>query len=370
MSIYDFNRAALIDDKITNAFTQEHLEIHNKLCPIEAYPELLDLPVQAESIEYSHRQLLDRRTIKDGSAVDPRSQKGRAGEAILDEDMDRLQTSYHTHGAKLRNLAPCVFENEKGEHVYMTGSSRDEIYDRYNFEDIIVNVFKGVDGTTDMEQQSALSFMSTWLNPAVDAHVCATTHDIRLDISRATEKGWIEKSYDSILERILPQTERVNISYLKSTQLAAELFEASKKGTGAAEIRPMVSRDSKKWAETSKYIDVPGKVKYFFRSHDRDKQGTIDAVNYAHNNPNEEVRIVVFCGILTSGDPLTQWEKRCLKFHTSFHNILNTFQNVVFGGADIKLKNLKLYGVIPQLSEFQSLNKICLFKDDGSTYQK
>lgn len=370
MSVYDFNRVALIDENITNAFTQEHLETHKRLCPIESYPELLNLPVQASAIEYSETRLTDRRKIKDGSAVNPRSQKGRAGEAILDEDMDRLEASYHKHGAKLRNLAPCIFINDNGEEVYMTGSSRDEIYDRYNFTDIIVNVFTGVDGTTDMEQQSALSFMATWLNPAVDAHVCATTHDIRLDINRATENGWIEKTYDAILERILPQTERVNISYLKSTHLAIELLETSKKGTSAKEIRPMVSRDSKKWAEISKYVDVKDKVKYFFRSHDRDQQGTCDAVNYAHKNPKEEVRIVVFCGILTSGDPFEQWEKRSKKFHTSFNNILNTFQNVVFNGASIKLKNLKLYGVIPQLAEFQSLNKICLYKDDGTTYQK
>ena len=372
MSVYDFNRVALDHENITNAFTQEHLNTHNSLCPEASYPELLNLPVQAQAIQHTHRRLLDRRIIKDGSAVDPRSQKGRAGMAILDEDMDRLQESFHKHGAKLKNLAPCVFENDLGEFVYMTGSSRDEIYDRYNFTDIIVNVFTGVDGTTDMEQQSALSFMATWLNPAVDAHVCATTHDIRLDINRALDNGWTAKTFDAILERILPQTERVNISVSKASMLAAELFEASKKGTGAHEVKPMVSRDAKKWAEKCNYIDVKDKVKYFFRSHDREKQGTIDAIKYAHKHPKEEVRIVVFCGILTSGDPQQQWKNRSGKFHTSFYDIINTFQNVVFDGADIKIKNLKLYGVIPQLGEFQSVNKICLYKDDGTTgtYQK
>ena len=370
MSIYDFNRLALIDPTITNTFTQEHLDTHNQLCPIEAYPEFLNLPEQAAYIKYSHRMLLKRLKIKGGSAVNPRNQSGRVGGAVLDEEMDRLEKSYHDNGAKLRNLAPCVFINDAGVPVYMTGGSRDEIYDRYNFDEVIVNVFKAVNGATDTEQQSALSFMGTWLNPAVDQHVCASTHDIRLDINRAIENKWIEKTYEAIFERIKPQTERVNISERKATHLAAELYEASKKGTGADEVKPMVSRDSKKWADENKYIDVPGKVKYFFRSHDRDQQGTCDAVKYAHNNPKEEVRIVVFCGILTSGDPYAQWEKRNLKFFNSFNTIMDTFQNVVFGGAAIQLKNLRLYGVIPQLAQFQSLNKICLYKDDGTTYQK
>tara|TARA_R110002096_G_scaffold360627_1_gene553613 strand:+ start:162 stop:1286 length:1125 start_codon:yes stop_codon:yes gene_type:complete len=361
-SIYDFNRGALLDKKITNAFTQKHIDTHNRLCPEDAFPEIYEsLP---KGIKFIGRQLKRLDTIKNDLNINPRTQGARVGGGVTAADEVALLTSFKNKGAKLRNLAPFIFEDDNGNSRYVTGHSRETVYKSYNFTHIIVNVFKRVKGATDSELQDNLEEMGIFLNDAPDACTPADSHDIRHHVQTAVNNGRIHRTYDDILERIKPLARRVGLSDRKATYLAADILNLTAPGIKST-ILPMLSRDASAWCIEHKYKDINGKIKYFIRSHDRDQQGICDAIKYAYDNPKEEVRIVVFCGILTS-DPIEQFKKRSLKFFNSFQTIVNTFQSVVFGGAEIQLKNLTLYGVCPQIGSEHNLTTMCLYKLDGT----
>jgi hypothetical protein len=88
------------------------------------------------------------------------------------------------------------------------------------------------------------------------------------------------------------------------------------------------------------------------------------------SNYNEEVRLVIHGGIL-GGNPGSTWENRVTKFWYKKNEILNDFQQVIFGGKTKDIQNFVLYGAIPQVESMHDLNKLVLFNQrNGSLYQK
>ena len=368
MHIYDFNRNALIDEKITNAFTEEHLEAHKRLCPMESYPEYTnELPF--DSIEFLDTDIVSREHITNDSEIDPRTQKARAGGSIDESDMKLLSSSFHTKGVKLNNLAPMVFKYGENKYKYITGHSRDFVYDTYNFSNAIVNIFQAKEGSTDTELRNDLSAMGLFTNPKVDPQVETSMEDMILELTTAIQQNWIDgKNFNQVRKRARLFGERINLSSTKIDQCASTAINQCETNP-FDKVYPMLSSDAEKWLVDHNFIDVKDKIKYFSKSYDFSSKATVDCIKYAHANPKEEVRIIVHCGVVWTDE---QWEDRVKKFYNEYHAILNAFQNVIFNGCKQKPQNIKLYGAIPQVGSISDHNKLCFYKTDGTgeTYQK
>ena len=365
---YQFNRAALIDDDVTNALTEDHLRTHNILCPQESFPELFgeDFPL-ADILVHKGRELVKRSNIENDAEMNPRTQNARAGGSVTDSEYKQLKTNYHNSGVKLNLQQPFVFRTATGRTKYITGHTRDQVYGEYSFTDIIVNVYEAAEGVTDTQLQDALSQFGVLTNPKQDPSVPADMDDITLEIERALKQKWIT-TLDEAMARALTYLPTSGLSKNKLESCAMTAYN-SQQTNPMDKKTPMWNSDAEKWLEDHNFVDIKGKIKYFPKSYDFSSKAVVDCVRYAAKNPKEDVRIVVHAGVVNTED---QYTNRIEKFYTEYHGILDAFQKVIFDGADQVPSNIKLYGAIPQIGSLHNLDKMCFFTDDcdGTTYQK
>lgn len=365
---YQFNRRASVDSKITNAMTQQHLDTINKLCPVEASPELFsDDANHVDVLVFKGREIVSLSDITNDTEMNPRTQNARVGGSVTKADYEKLKRGFNSTGVDLTQQSPIVFRNTLGQMKYITGHTRHEVFGEYNFSDIVVNVFEPAPNATDTKLQDRLSFFGVSSNPERAPYTPASMPDITAEIERALINKWIT-TLEEAKERALRYTSS-GLSKSKLESCALTAFSAQQSNPMDKKI-PMWDKDSSAWLEKHNYKDIKGKVKYFAKSYDFPSKGLVDCSIYAAKNPKEEVRIAVHAGVCGDEDTYTS---RIKGFFIEYHSILDAFQKVHFGGADQIPNNIRLYGSIPQIGSLHNLDKICLFdniKCDGSVYQK
>lgn len=362
MTIYDFNRAALIDKKITNALTEEHLKLHNKLCPIEAHPELYTNELPLESIEFYKRKCIPRNIIANDSEANPRTQGAREGGSIDQTELVDLENSLHNQGVKLSTLQEKVYEISPGRYKYITGMSRDFVKNKYNFTHIIADVYRAKEGATDSELRRDLSEFGLTSNPKLDPAVPTSMASIQKEGMIAVDEGWVENEFDSIYKRVSRIANAVKLSKTKKEIITTNILNRFRTDPKAI-VLPMTTDDAKEWCLEHKFIDVEDKIKYFIRSYDMSSKAIVDSIKYAHNHPKEKVRLIITAGVL-GGSPQSQYDLRIAKFQTEYDLILSSFQDVIFSGATMKIKNLELYGAIPSVGSMHDLDKLCFYSKE------
>lgn len=374
---YRFDIVASIDDDVTNALTEDHLRTHNTLCPQEAYPELFgeDFP-HSDVLVYKGREIVKRKDIvtdrETTTSMYPRMQNARATSSVKESEYKKLKENFHHFGLKLNLQQPLVFRDATGRLRYITGHTRDKVYDEYNFSDIIVNVYEPAPGATDTQQQNTLSQFGVEANPDTPPSVPADMLDITYEIERALKMKWITTEEEAMARaRSYLSTSGLSKSKLDACALSAY---SSQQANPMDKKIPLFADEAAQWLEDHNFVDIKGKVKYFSKSYDFSSKATVDCVMYAAEHPDEEVRIVVHGGVVSTED---QWTNRIENFYLKYKDILKAFKTVVFDDAPIKAygkdqHNIRLYGAIPQIGSLHNLDKICFFDNsgDGTTYQK
>ena len=368
-NIFAFNRNALIDETVTNTFTDDHLETHNLLCPIQAYPEMYE-DLQ-KGLRFHSRLLVNREQITtsrlDRLTDSPRQQDSRVGGGIGEESGKDLTKSFHDNGVHLRQPAPCLFlvKGELGssdaEYRYITGQSRDEfVWTKYNFDNIIANVYVADENATTQDIENALSFHGVFFNPKELANNHSTMESIQKEAINASLNQWIDGTdYQQIHDRVYSQGKNVGLSDAKIQSIIHNVLNIV--GDPSSDVYSWTADSAKEWMKDKKFIDT-GSVKYIIRS----ARGTFgkaltDTIKLAKENPNHTIRLVVHTGSLAS-DPATEYPSIVEKFFSKIESLMDAISVVGFNGQEWRFRNVELYGVLPAVGVLHNLNKLVKFR--------
>ena len=362
---YKFDISAAVDKKIINKFTPEHLESMNSLINLEAYPQLygdnfktiyfdgFDI-IDAEHISLDTKQL-ETTTVS--------FQKARKGGGVSDKEEKELDTSLSTKGVILSVPPGAVFMRDVNDHIYITGQTRDGRYAKYNFSNRLVAKYKRKSGFTDEQVLDELSQLGNIFNPKTLPQFEAKEYDIIDEGTRAFSNGWIDRkssnAYQLVFDRITPQCEAVGIGKTRCSYLAMTILN----NTASKPVLPMTQEKAKTWKDGSKYKDIKDKVRYHVVSYDFVTKGQVDTVKLAYKNTDEEIRVIVHCGIITGG--IEQYTSRLTKFWVDWNNQLDAYSSVVFNDTTAMPKNMTLYGGVPQVTEEFDTTQVCLFVQDS-----
>jgi hypothetical protein len=362
---YKFDISAAVDKTIINEFTPEHLESMISLINLDAYPSLYG--DNFKTIYFDGFDIIDSENISlDTKQIETTSvafQKARKGGGVSDTEEKELDTSLATKGSILSVPPGAVYERAINDNIYITGQTRDGRYAKYNFSNRLVAKYKRKPGFTDEQVMDELSQLGIIFNPKNLPQFEAKEYDIIDEGTRAFSNGWVDRkspnAYQLVFDRITPQCQAVGIGKSRCSYLAMTIIN----NTDDKPVLPMTQEKAKTWLDGSKYKDIKDKVRYVVLSYDFVSKGQVTAVGLAKKYPNEEVRVIVHCGIITNG--IEQYTTRLTKFWVDWYTQLDNYSNVYFGGAPIKPKNLVLYGGVPQVTEEFDTTQVCLFVQDS-----
>ena len=363
---YKFNISAAADNTIINKFTPEHLESMISLINVEAYPSLYGKDV-FKTIYFAGFKIIDKEKIsldtKQIESTSVSTQKARRGGGVSDTEEKELDTSLTTKGVILSVPPGAVMERGENDYIYITGQTRDGRYVKYNFANRLVAVYKRKLGFTDEQVLDELSQLGNIFNPKTLPQFEAKEYDIIDEGTRAFSEGWIDRespnAFQLVFDRIKPQCDAVGIGKIRCTYLAMTALN----NTDDKPVLPMTKEKAKTWLDGSKYKDIKGKVRYIIVSSDFVTKGQVKAVGLAKKYPDEEVRVIVHCGIITGG--IEQYITRLTKFWVDWNTQLDNYSDIIFNGATIQSKNLTLYGGVPQVTQEFDTTQVCLFKQDS-----
>jgi len=362
LTTYKFNKTASLDASIINKFLPEHLESTKKLINLNAHPNLYDSK-NFKTIEFDDFQIIDANKIqldtKQLETTSVTTQRARRGGGVNDKEEQDLDNSLTTRGVILSVPPGAVYKRSEDSYIYITGMTRDGRYKKYNFSNRLVAVYKRKEGYTDNDVQNELSQLGNIFNPKELPQVEAKEYDIIDEGVRAINQKWIKKDYQSIFDRIKPQCEAVGIGETRCSKIAMNVLNTA----SDKPVLPMTAEKAKIWLEDSKYKNIENKVKYITISYDFVSKGQVDAVKLAKKHPEEEIRVIVHCGIVTGG--IEQYTERLTKFWVVWNAQLDAYSSVYFGGKTAKPKNLILYGGVPQVTEEMDTTQVCLFNQDS-----
>jgi len=371
-NINDFNRKAQSDNSITNSFTKDHLKIASKafesIRNSWANGVLNDdfefIKLSTKNPELVETNLINFDTVKNqqGYRVSGRS-----------PSINDVKRSIQEQGYKLNKEMPVLYKNPDGTYDIITGNTRYWVLEQFNFTNLIAYVYEGISNSNTKGIELDKRELSVVLNPAEDPSEPASMEDvIQYGLAVCNAKVIDVNSpsaFDQIKKKIARSTFAIQLSESKVSYCVATIMNRAD-GYAGEEIVPLNNVEANKWVHDAKFKNIPNKVRYIVKSYDMVRANVVEAIQEAAQFPNEEVRLIIHGGIL-GGNPGSTWENRVTKFWYKKNEILNDFQQVIFGGKTKDIQNFVLYGAIPQVESMHDLNKLVLFNQrNGSLYQK
>ena len=83
---------------------------------------------------------------------------------------------------------------------------------------------------------------------------------------------------------------------------------------------------------------------------------------YVVNNPDVEIRLVVYTGNINPKDPERDWDIKCKNFKTAFDEYLTNISKYFFDGAYPLDDKIKMFAAIPQVKNYKGVNFNDLYK--------
>jgi hypothetical protein len=381
-NIYDFNRKAKSDDRITNSFTEEHLQIAS-----DNFKRIRNTWANGVlNKQFKHIQLrpepekIDRKFIQfdsDGkeTVYKNRTQKSRRG------GVNPLEKEIHTSicdlGYYVDIQQSVVYSINRKSFRYVTGQTRDGALEIYNFTNMLGYVLEAQTGdhVTQKGIDQELALLGILLNPKPLPEAPSSMADIvqyglnscdqrDLDISRVTEG----QAYDMISDYIDEPCEVARLSKPKKTICIQSILNQAKDYDGS-KVYPMSGARATLWLKENNYINIPNKLRYIVGTSSMPEIALMKSILIASQFPKEEIRLVVQCEVL-GADAMTTFETRMKDFWNKKNAFLSGIQQVIFNGKTKDIQNWVLYGSPPQIEKHYNMTKIVKYNQlDGSLKQ-
>ena len=360
----------IVDVNATNAFSKENLETYKKLIVPEAYPWLFGedlLPALRIANPAARVDMVDVNWA--GTMTTQTARVG--GKNPLIKNIARDIANF---GFKLISPAICLFRKKDGELVPLNGRTRYEILVKnHNFTNIIAIIYEAADGFSDDEVENACSAFGLLANSYSDPSGDLQLEDVYREVCLAIDKGWcvLPSIPGKEADDIAAIRERVDLvcgkgcfTPTKREQLVYRILNTNNPQYVVKSWS--TPGKAKQWLDENNYVNIGpfnGRrgIKYITLSAETGEKSLIAAANYADDNPDYEIRVIIHTGTLTGFDLEENYYEKVKKFREFWENTLNKVSYAFFNGKKATKNNVTLYGAIPALSSIHNLKKMVKF---------
>lgn len=355
----------IVQIKNYGSFTNEHLNTAKNLLNKEAHPHLYptkagDNP-DSPSLVYIDTILIDSNSIE-RKTIHGHEQEVRVGG--LNPNIQQLRNSINDCGWLLWAFPISVREVD-GKYYFLDGRTKDIILQERSFKNRIVNVYK----CDDIDA----------LNTGLDANMSTTPPagkaketDIVQAGCYAILSGLLEYDEESILSWVNRICKRSSVTKKKRDQLRWKIFHNVTNKNGILPRAWINSGEVSTWLKTHNFIDNQ-KVMYLPFAASSPSKAIFAAAEASLENPNTEIRIVLYISKLEGYDLRQCYVNSVLRFKRIFHSKLNSLSLVYFSGSTPQNVKVKLYGVVPSNIEdiCDNMDEMIIFgKNDANISQK
>ena len=270
-----------------------------------------------------------------------------------------IRNSIREQGYKLSS--PPLFLEEKSDGLYpITGHTRHQILVDMGVKTAIAAVWK-------MKDESSASLFAVKANPKPDPAGPMTIQDVEMELKRAYQEGWIDKS-DDMIEQIGHISERMEElcgnSFTKSAKDAAILRVLQTKDINFNLVHSWITKTQiNNWVQTNGYLNT-SKVMYFVVAASTVSKALIRASELSAENPGVQIRVICHTSVLDSGNLEYCYNDRVNTFREKWEGWLESIRTQFFKTTDMnKCKvdftdNIVLYGALPALEEHHDMTKV------------
>ena len=359
-----------VDVNSTNSFSENDLKTYVELIVKKAYPWLFGEDLLPALKVANSAALVDVDDVNWGGTMT--TQTARVGGK--NPKIKNIARDIASFGFKLINPTICLFRKKDGELVPLNGRTRYEILVRnHNFTNIIAIIYESADGYSDDEVENACSAFGLLANSYSDPSGDLQIEDVYREVCLAIDKGWCAltnipgKEADDIAairERVdlvcgkgcFTPTKREQLVYRILNTNNPNYVVRSWSTPGLAKI----------WLDEYKYVNVGPfndrrGIKYIPLSAETGEKSLIAAANYAYDNPDYEIRVVIHTGTLTGFDLEQNYYDKVKKFRDFWDLTLEKVSYAFFNGKKSTKNNVTLYGALPALSSIHNLKKMVKF---------
>jgi hypothetical protein len=360
----------IVDVNATNAFNEENLETYKKLIVPEAYPWLFGEDLLLALKVANPAALVDIADVNWASALNEQTPR-RGGKNPKIKEIARDVASF---GFKLANPAICLFRKKNGELVPLNGRTRYEILTRnHNFTNIIAIIYEGADGASDDDVDNARSAFGLLANSYSDPSGDLQLEDVYHEVSLAIDKGWcvLNNIPGREIDDIVAIRERVDLVCGKGcftpTKREQLVYRILNTNNPTYVVKSWSTPgQAKLWLTENNYISVGSingrrGIKYITLSAETGEKSLIAAANFADDNPDYDIRVVIHTGTLTGFDLEENYHDKVKRFRDFWDATLGKVSYAFFNGAKPRKNTVFLYGAIPALSSIHNLDKLVKF---------
>ena len=302
---------------------------------------------------------IERNTGKKGKG-DGTQGKAKSRVAGRSDKLPALDNDIHAHGFKLKHLPIPVRDMEDGTYELLDGRGRDEILDKYDVTNRVVDIFKCSD-----QQADDFGIRANLDNPI---SAPAKKIDVIANCNRSIKRGYLkptngEWDLDDVptLNRHVNKLARDG-ALTKTTRQEIAIAVLNQNMTDI-EVRSWTTEEAEKWLYDNHYRNS-AEVKYTVLSSNQPTRALGQAASkYAGYTDVEdvEVRVIIHTGLLEGFDLEKNYNTRINSFRTAWENQINAVSHGFFGSKSPSTKRIKLWGACPAISTIHNMDKVIKF---------
>ena len=353
------------------------------------YPHLYGKDLYPELILNKHSVLKNTAVIQKNApgAVDTNTAWASGG----NPEEDRVHHSLHDNGYRLGIHPPIAVIEQKDTYGFrvINGRTRKKFFDRYNYSNLIVDVYSPNPLYSDDQVESAIARFEQAANlQGQDPRGTITQNDIYYSAMNAVKRGWIESKLNPDNGIVEPTEDSVK----KWIQDICNNTKFQKRTIDKLIYQIINSADEHRTGK--RYWDNREQVKEWLKDGDRkyintnsihyevievsDSRRSVESISKVASKTTKQVRVILYKSFCDTIDPENVFISARDKFVDDFESSLARLSKVFFNGTpyDFESSNVVIYGMVPSLMSMGSLDHLWLYdplcknKNQQKWYQK
>lgn len=341
------------------SFDNTHLEAAKKLKASGFYPDRYEdnpFGTWKDTVLMPSNQI-ERNTGKKGDGTQGRAKSRVTGRS---DKLPALDNNIHAHGFKMKHLPIPVREMEDGTYELLDGRGRDEVLEKYDVTNRVVDIYICNDQQADE--------FGIWANLESPISAPAKKMDVIAHLNRGIKYGWLKPDNEKWeildLATVLKQVNKLAAdgALTKNTRQEIALAVLNQNMTDI-EVRSWTSEQAEKWLIANNYKNS-AEVKYTVLACNQPTRALGQAASKYHeflDQDDIEVRVIVHTGLLEGFDLERNYNTRVNSFRTAWEYQLNSVSHGFFGSKAPSTKRIKLWGACPAISTIHNMDKVIKF---------
>lgn len=328
---------SIIKIKPYGEFTEEHRQFVEKNLRKETFPQFYG-NTEFKSLKYKGTHLVPESVINrvgEGS-----SQSARYNG--LNPKYADLKSNILETGWQLYQRPISLRETKDKKYTFLDGITKDKILGEVKFKNRIVNIYEIDDSEEELFSERLNAGEDT---PPAGVHLIEDVVGIML---RQIKNGYLENDPDEILKEVDRACGQGKFSAKKRDEIRWQVYhrELNIQNTNLLPKSWANAGEVNLWLQTHNYINN-NKVLYLPYSSTSAPKALVAAASKSQQNPNKEIRVVIYIRNFLGVDLEKFYIKSMLKFKNEWYRFLNEFGQAYFDNKSPLDTKVKLYGCVP-----------------------